>query len=110
MRVTVGSMSTDERERGREAVGLLKCSCTDERGVDEQAGDDRRDRAHRVDDDPHRSREPAADLVEEDRGRDAERHRDQHRDADLLERADDRVRRRRLAWPCSSGPTCSGPG
>ena len=49
--MTVGSISTDERERGGEA---RTARCAELAGsntrVDEQAGDDRRDRAHRVDD------------------------------------------------------------
>ena len=54
-------------------------------------------------------REPAADLVEEDRGRDAERHREQRRDADHLERADDRGRPAALGRRARAGRPGSGP-
>jgi hypothetical protein len=66
---------------------------TDPYGEDEQTGNDARQATHGVDNEPHRSRELAVYLVQVDGGEDSDRHRDDGRDRDLLERPDDRVLR-----------------
>ena len=88
VRATVGSI----RNRKREGGGEPGVAATDnEDRVHEQAGDDGREAAHRVDDHPDGRCETAADLVQVDSSENTEGHGHDGRDADLQERADDRV-------------------
>ena len=73
----IGSIITAIASAGGEARARL-AERDDEDRVDEQAGDDRGQRGHRLDDGAHDPGEPAADLGHEDRGADAERQRDRH--------------------------------
>ena len=98
-----------QRERGREARRMLKCSCTMNAAKMNRPATIDGMRAHRVDDHAHRPRQPPADLVQEHRGRDSERHREEHRQADLLERADDRARRAARTTPTRSTRRGDGP-
>ncbi len=88
VRVTVGSIRI---ERASAAAKPENPPPRDQHGVDEQAGDDRRDTAHRVDEYPHRAAEPAVDLVQIHRRQHAQRNAYHHRDGDLLDRAHDRL-------------------
>ena len=100
-RVTVGSMSTIKRGRSRDT---REPATVDPHREDEQAGDDARESAHRVDDEAHRPREATLDLVQVDRGENRERYDDDRREPDLLERPDDCVvratARRERTRPC----------
>ena len=66
-RVTVGSISTTSAADAGEAG---EAAAVDPDGEDEEPGDDARQPAHRVDDEAHRRREPALDLVEVHGGED----------------------------------------
>ena len=90
VRVTVGSMRTAS---AIDAGDAREAAPGDPDREHEETGDDARQPAHRVGDEPDRLREPTLDLVQVHRRQDRERYDDDRGDADLLERADDRVLR-----------------
>ena len=80
-----------QRQRAGEAR-VAEAQDDDPERQDEQARDDRRDAGHHVDEEGDDLRQRAAPVLDQvDRGEQADRHRDDGGDADLLERADDGV-------------------
>ena len=91
-RTTTGIISTDSATAPDDAERVPGPTEDREERVGEQAGDDRRDAGHHVDEEGDRTGERSATVLDQvDRGQQADRHRDDGRRAGHQQGADDGV-------------------